>query len=54
MVMQTAALFLPKGVIKKLSMKKAPKLMEKKKKNEKICFLLKGRVNGNKKTSKSA
>jgi len=51
MVMQVAALFLPTGVIKKTSTKKTPKLVEKKKNNEKICALLKGRINGNKKTN---
>lgn len=47
--MQTPALFLPIGTIKKISTKKTPKVVEKKLKNKKICALLKGRVNGNKK-----
>ena len=49
MVMQVPALFLPIGAIKKISAKKTPKIVEKKIKKKKICALLKGRVNGNKK-----
>ena len=49
--MQVAALFLPTGKSKKVSTKKAPKIVEQKKNNQKICALLKGRVNGNEKTS---
>lgn len=47
--MQVAALFLPIGAIKKISTKKTPKIVEKRVKNKKVCALLKGRVNGNKK-----
>ena len=50
--MQTPVLFLPTGQIKKVTTKKTPKLVEQKKNKEKICFLLKGRVNGNQKASK--
>lgn len=50
--MQIAALFLPKGTTKKVSAKKTPKFVEAKKTNNKICVLLKGRFNGNQKTSK--
>lgn len=47
--MQVAALFLPIGAIKKISTKNTPKIVEKKNKPKKICALLKGRINGNKK-----
>lgn len=47
--MQVPALFLPFGEVKKISTKKTPKIVEKKTKQKKICALLKGRINGNKK-----
>lgn len=49
--MQVPALFLPTGAIKKISAKKTPKVVEKKSKNKKVCALLKGRIDGNKKNS---
>lgn len=49
--MQVPALFLPIGAIKKISAKKTPKVVEKRMKKQKICALLKGRVNGNEKSS---
>ena len=49
--MQVAALFLPIGAIKKISTKNTPKFVEKKNKPKKICALLKGRIDGNKKNS---
>ena len=48
--MQTAYLLTPIGGTKKTSTKKTPQFVVKKKDN-KICALLKGRVNGNKETS---
>lgn len=51
--MQIAALFLPTGASTKVSAKKTPKRAEKKMKDQKICALLKGRVNGNEKNSKN-
>lgn len=49
--MQIPALLLPTGTFKKISKKKTPAIMEKKIKEQKICALLKGRVNGNQKNS---
>ena len=51
MVMQVAALLAPIGATKKISKKNTPKVMEKKMKEQKICALLKGRVNGNEKNN---
>ena len=50
--MQVAALFLPIGKIRKISTKNTPNIVEKKEKPKKICVLLKGRINGNKKNNK--
>mgnify|MGYP003342933174 CR=1 FL=1 len=49
--MQVAALFLPTGSIKKTSTKKTPEFVEKRNKPKKICMLLKGRIDGNKKNT---
>ena len=49
MVMQIPFL-LSTGKVKTKTTNKTPAFVEKKKNNQKICFLLKGSVNGNKKT----
>ena len=49
---QVPALFLPFGVIKKVTTERIPLPVEQKK-NNKICALLKGKKNGYKKNHKS-
>ena len=46
--MQIPALFLNDGIVKKYPTKKTPKIVEQKKKTEKICALLKRSFDGNK------
>jgi hypothetical protein len=49
---QIPALFLPLGITKKSSPVTPAKQMERKRKEQKLCSLLKRSINGNKKTGR--